>query len=188
MEKSRWRQWLAIKPRYLGNHASKIKSYYGTISGSHGRFFRIRHEKSPETPPGGGQTMTSYPVDVLGMTLNCIHMFIVTGSFLYWCGMRPASMRFFILSCIYQRILVISFLATFLGTNSLSVRMCRKAVNQSYAVGNKPRYLGNNAWQLKSYYGTLSGYHAHSFRIRHKKSPEAPPGGEITMTSYPVGN
>jgi len=27
--------------------------------------------------------------------------------------------------------LIISYLATFLGTNSLSVMMCRKAVNQS---------------------------------------------------------
>jgi len=32
---------------------------------------------------------------------------------------------------IYLRILIISYLATFLGTNSLPVLMCRKAVNQS---------------------------------------------------------
>jgi len=51
--------------------------------------------------------------------------------FLYWCVMRPASQRFFIHSCIYLRILNISYLATFLGTNSLSVLMCLKAVNQS---------------------------------------------------------
>jgi len=50
---------------------------------------------------------------------------------LYWCVMRPSSQRFFIHSCIYLRILIISFLKTFLGTNSLSVLMCRKAVNQS---------------------------------------------------------
>jgi len=75
---------------------------------------------------------------VLGMTLNCslncIHIFIVTGSFLYWCVMRPASQRFFIRSCMYLRILIISYLATFLGTNSLSVLMCRRAVNQSIAT------------------------------------------------------
>jgi len=36
-EKSRWRHiWLAIKPRYLGNHASQIQSCYGTLSGSLG--------------------------------------------------------------------------------------------------------------------------------------------------------
>jgi len=68
---------------------------------------------------------------VLGMTLNFIHIFIVTGSFLYCCVMRSASQRFFIHSCIYVLILIISYSATFLGTNSLSVLMCRKAINQS---------------------------------------------------------
>jgi len=33
-------------------------------------------------------------------------------------------------SCIYLRILIISYLATFLGANCLSAAMCRKAVNQ----------------------------------------------------------
>jgi len=65
------------------------------------------------------------------MTLNCIHIFIVTGSFLYWCVMRPASQRFFIHSCSYLRILITPYLATFLGTSSLSVLMCRKTINQS---------------------------------------------------------
>jgi len=61
-EKSRWRHIrLAIKPHYLGNHASQIKSYYGTLSGSHGRSIRIRHENSFEAPPSGVITMTSYP-------------------------------------------------------------------------------------------------------------------------------
>jgi len=68
---------------------------------------------------------------ILGMTLNCIHIFIVTGSFLYWCVMRPARQRFFIHRCIYILIVITSYLAAFLGTNSLSVLMCRKAVNQS---------------------------------------------------------
>jgi len=71
---------------------------------------------------------------VLGMTLNCIHVFINAGSFLYWCVMRPASQRFFIHSCIYLRILIISYLATFLSTNSLSVLMCRKTDNKSCAL------------------------------------------------------
>jgi len=61
-EKLPWRHVrLAIKPRHLGNHASQMKSYYGTQSGSHGRSFRIRHKKSPGAPPGGEITMTSYP-------------------------------------------------------------------------------------------------------------------------------
>jgi len=67
----------------------------------------------------------------LGMTLNCLHIFIVTGGFLFRCVMKPASQHFFIQSCIYLRILIISYLATFLGTNSLSVLMCRKAIYQS---------------------------------------------------------
>jgi len=49
--------------------------------------------------------------------------------------MRPASQRFFIHSFIYLRILCISYLATFLGTNILSVLICRKAVNQSIVTG-----------------------------------------------------
>jgi len=62
VEKSRWHHIrLAVKPRYLGNHASQIKSYNGTLSGNHGRSFRIRHEKLPEVPPSGKITMTSYP-------------------------------------------------------------------------------------------------------------------------------
>jgi len=61
--KSRWRHIrLSIELCYLGNHASQIKSYYGTLSGSHCRCSRIRHEKSREAPPGGGLTITSYPV------------------------------------------------------------------------------------------------------------------------------
>jgi len=39
------------------------------------------------------------PSDVQGMTLKCIHIFIVTGSFLY--VMRPASQRFFIHTYFY---------------------------------------------------------------------------------------
>jgi len=61
-EKSRWRHFrLAIKPRYLGNHASQIKSYFGSLSGSQARSFRIRHENSLEAPPSGEITITSYP-------------------------------------------------------------------------------------------------------------------------------
>jgi len=116
-EKSRWRHIrLAIKHRYLGDHASQIKSYYGMLSGNHGRSFRIRQEKSR------GATMAEKS---------------------WW-------------------------------------RHIRLAI--------KHRYLGNHASHTKSYYRTLSGSHGHSFRIRHKNSPEAPPGGGLTMTSYPVGN
>jgi len=63
-EKSRWRHiQLAIKHRYLENHSSKIKIYYWTLLGSHGRSFRIRHENVRAAPPGGGLAMTSYLVE-----------------------------------------------------------------------------------------------------------------------------
>jgi len=77
------------------------------------------------------------------VNLNCIHIFIVTGSFLYWCVLRPASQHFFIHSCIYLQILIICYLATFLGTNSLSMLMCRKAINQS--ISYCPSYWYANA-------------------------------------------
>jgi len=47
-----------IKLRYIENHAAQINSYYGTLRGSHGRSFRVHHEKFPEAPPGGEITMT----------------------------------------------------------------------------------------------------------------------------------
>jgi len=47
---------------------------------------------------------------------------------------------------------------------------------------------GWHASQIKRYYRTLSGSHGRSFRIRQEKSSEAPHGGEITMTSYAIGN
>jgi len=103
---------------------------YGTLSGNHGRFFRIRHVKSSDVSLG-------WPVNVSSYTVVFI---------------------------------LIIYSATFLGTNSVSVLMCRKAVNQSIS------YRGNHKSQIKSYYGTLSGSRGRSFRIRHEKSLEAPPG------------
>jgi len=61
-ENSRWRHIrLAVKPRYLGSHASHINSYYGTLLGSYGPSLRIRHDKSFATPSTEEITMTSYP-------------------------------------------------------------------------------------------------------------------------------
>jgi len=64
------------------------------------------------------------------MTLKCIHNFIVTSSFLYWCVMRPISQRFFIHSCIYLCIFYHILLSNF-SWHCRSVLMCRKEVNQS---------------------------------------------------------
>jgi len=61
-EKSWWRHLrLAIKPRFIGNHTSQMKSYYGTLWGSRGRSIRMHPEKSPEALPSRKTTMTSYP-------------------------------------------------------------------------------------------------------------------------------
>jgi len=52
----------------------------------------------------------------------------------------------------------------------------------------KPCHLGNYASQTKNYWGTLSGSNGRSIRISHENSPEAPPCGEIMMTSHRVCN
>jgi len=73
-------------------------------------------------------------------------------SFLYWCVMRPASQRFFIHSCIYQRILIISYLATFLGTIvAFLCCMCREAVNQSTMPVVEPAWdnIVEGRWTLR---------------------------------------
>jgi len=50
-DKSQWRHIRrALKPRYLGKHASHIKTYYGTLSGIHGRSFRIHHKNRLKRP------------------------------------------------------------------------------------------------------------------------------------------
>jgi len=46
---------------YLGNHTSQIKIYNATLTGSHGRSFRIRPKKLPEAHPSGEIMTTSYP-------------------------------------------------------------------------------------------------------------------------------
>jgi len=114
-KKSRWRHiLLTIKLRYLGNHASQIKNYFGSLSGSHARFWEC----------------------VLNQHLKCP-----------W---------------------------------------AKKSWCRHIWLAIKPYYLRNHASQKKSCYGTLSGSYGRSSSIRHKKSREAPPGGQITMTSYPV--
>jgi len=72
--------------------------------------------------------------------------------------------------------------------NRLKRPLAEKSRWRHIRLAIKPRYLGNHASQMKSYYRTLSGSHGRSFRIRHKKFPEAPSSIEITMTSYPPCN
>jgi len=42
----RYREVMFARLESAVNHASRINSYYGTLSGNHGRSFRIRHKKN----------------------------------------------------------------------------------------------------------------------------------------------
>jgi len=168
-DKSRWRHIrLAIKPRYLGNHACQMKSYYGTLSGSVGHSFRIRQEKSPETPPSGEITITSY---LVGNETSLSRKPCIPDKSYYWT-----------LSGSHGRTFRIRHEKSREAPPGVEITMT------SYPACNKSTSLGNHASQIKSYYWSLSGSNGHSFRIHHKKSPEAPSGGEIMMTSYTAGN
>jgi len=78
------------------------------------------------------------------MTLNCIQTFIVTGSFLYWCVMRPASQRFF--SCIHLRISITSCLSTFLG-NLIAVK---QSINKWTNISRETSSLQLQCIELRS--------------------------------------
>jgi len=55
----------------------------------------------------------------------------------------------------------------------------------SYPVGNKTSLSRKPCIaDTKCYYETLSGSHGRSVRIRPENVRAAPPGGDITMTSY----
>jgi len=84
----------------------------------------------------------------------------------------------------YQEVIIA--LLKYVMKNHLKHPLAEKLRRRHIRFALKPRYLGNQASQKKSYYGTLSGCHGRSFRIRHEKLPEAPPSGEITMKLYPV--
>jgi len=68
--------------------------------------------------------------------------------------------------------------------NLLKRPLAEKSRWRHVRLAIKPRYLGSHVSHIKSYCRTLLGSHGPSFRIRHENLPEAPPGGEITMTSY----
>jgi len=69
------------------NHASQIKSYYGSVSESHGRSFRILHENVRYAPPGGGMAMTSYPV---GNTTSSSQKPCMVAKKLLWISIRKS--------------------------------------------------------------------------------------------------
>jgi len=72
--------------------------------------------------------------------------------------------------------------------NPLKRPLAKKSRWRHIRLPIKPRYLGNHASQIQSCYGTPSGNHSRSFRVRQENPHGAPPGGEIMMTSYPACN
>jgi len=167
-EKSRWCHIrLAIKPRYLGNHASQIKRYYGMLSGSRGRSFRISHEKSPETLPSGEVTMTSYPP----------------------CNKTSLSRKPCIPDKNYYRTLAGSHGRSFRirHKNRLRRPLAEKSWWRHIRLAMKPCYLGNYASQIKSLRNAISKSWS-LFQNPSWKIDWSAPGGEITMAWYLICN
>jgi len=171
-KKSRWRHMqLAIKPRYLWNHATQIKSYYRMLSGSHGSWslFQNLLWKIAWSAPGGEIPMTSYPAC---NKTSLSRKPCIPDKTLLWTSIRMSW----------------SLFQNPLWNSACSAPCWRDWRWRHKRLPIKPRYLRNHEWELKTYYGTLSESHGRSFRIRHEKSPEVTPSGELTMRSYPVGN
>jgi len=140
------------------------KKLLWSLSGSHDHSFRIRHEKSPETPPGKKITVTSYPAC---NKTSLSQKPCVPDKKLLWNAIRKSWSLF--------------------QNPSWKIAWSAPVADWRWhyiRLAIKPRYIGNLAYQIQSNYGTLSGSLGRSFWIRHEKSRAVPPGGEITMTSY----
>jgi len=87
-----------------------------------------------------------------------------------------------------------SEILVFLGANDpqkviISKNTCLKGISLiTHSESVIKKCLKRPLAEIKSYYGTLSGSHGCSFRIRHGILPETPPGSKIKMTSYPACN
>jgi len=87
-----------------------------------------------------------------------------------------------------------SYWGTLWGSNERSFRIRHRVSPKappsgeitmtSYPTFNKTSLSRKSCIPDKRYYETLSGSHGRTFRIRHAKSREDPPGVEITMTSF----
>jgi len=137
-DKSLWRHFrLAIKPCHLENHASQLKNYYGTLIGSHGPSFRIRHIKERKAPLGGEFTMTSYPV---GNKTSLSRKPCIPNKKLIWNTIQE----------------VIVALSEFVMENRLKRPLAEDWRWRHVWLAIKHRYLGNHAWQIKRYCGSMS--------------------------------
>jgi len=127
--------WLTRKPCYSD------KNYWGTLSGSHSRSFRIRHVISPGAPQGGEIMMTSYPVG--------------NKTSLSW---KPSISDKNITKENYQKVMIaLSALSEFVLLNRVKRPLAVKSWWRHIRFAIKPRYFGNHASQIKSYNGLLSG-------------------------------
>jgi len=78
-EKSRWLHIrLVIKPRYLGNHASQIIRYYGTLLRSQGCFFRFSQYNLRFAPPGWRKIQLAIKPRFLGKNASHIKSYYGT--------------------------------------------------------------------------------------------------------------
>jgi len=138
-------------------------NYYGTLSGSHSRSFRIRHEKCVRRP------WRKTDDDVISGD-NKIPRHL---------GNHASQIK--------------SYYETLPGSHGHSFRVryenrvklpwWKQITMISYPVSNQTSSFGNHALQLRSYYERLSESHGRSFRIRHEKVRAVPPVGGLTMTS-----
>jgi len=159
---------LAIKPRYLGNHASQIKSYYRTLSGSHGWSFRICHK-------------------------NQLKRLLADKS--RWRHIRQAIKPRYLGNHASE---IKSYYWSLSGSHGRTFRIRHEKSREAPLAENswwrhirlaiKPRYLENHASEKKSYWKILSGSDGRFIICRHENKPEAPPSGEFTTTSYPPCN
>jgi len=141
----------------------------GMLSKNHGRSYRIGHEISREALPGGDNTITSYPA--------------CNKTLLSWKPCIPDkkfAMGF------YQEVMVTLLESGLKSSCSASWRRTDDDVifDEQYNLV----VLETMQWQLKSCNESQSWSLGHSFRIRHAISCEAPPGGDNTITLYPVCN
>jgi len=136
-EKSWWRHIrLAIKHRYLGNHASQTKSYYGTLAGNHGRSIRFRHKNRLKCP--------------LAKDWRWRHVRL---------AIKPRYLK-------NHASQIQIYYGTLSGNHGRSFRIRHEKLREAplaedwrwrhVRLSIKPRYLGNNALQIKSYYGPLT--------------------------------
>jgi len=170
-EKSRWRHIrFEIKPRYLGNHASQMKSYNGTRSGSHDHFFRI--------PP----LMTSYPAwnknIVLSETIHPRQNISMERNQEVMVALSESVIKNRLKRSLAEKSRWHHIRLTIKPRKSCisDKKLLWNAVRKSWSLFQNPVMKNRVERPL------ITSYPAWS----HKKSPEAPPGGEIMMTSNPV--